>query len=407
MLTNLFAGCGVHERRVFNALQKAGPMSKSQLLEATGYKLTSLNRFLRPLETKKLVVQLQFGESSGGRKPMLYDVTNRGHYLLGLDISRIYMQVVLTNLKMQPIAARRFEMDIQSTPEWTIHTAAQTARQFLKQECGESEGQIVLAGIGAVGPMQRSDGVLLSPRFFRAAGWQQVPVVSMLREKLGCPVSLDNGANTAALAESLYGIGRGVSRVVYVNCGVGIRTGTFFDGMIIRTPQNEEDVFGHMVVDADGKRCICGKQGCLDCYASARAITADFSVRRQAGESSTLPHGAAWEQICVAADEGDALASDVLRHAGRYLGVGLSNLVNLLAPGLVILSGPLIRQSRLYYDTAANTAKHLLWTTQSGVAFHRGGRMQEDAIAVGGAALALEEALDVPVENRNHAPTDG
>lgn len=402
MLPDLFSACGPQEKRVFCALQKLGPVSKSQLLAITGFKLTTLSRFLRPLEERRLVVRPQFGESSGGRKPVLYDVTDRDYYLLGVDISRTYMQVVLTDLKLHVLASRRFHMGERFTPERTVQTIVKTARE-LAERTTPAGGRIVLAGVGAVGPMSRTKGVLLSPRYFQAAGWKDVPLVAMLQEGLGCPVSLDNGANTAVLAEALYGIGRGVPRVVYVNCGVGIRTGTFLDGALIRTPQNEEDVFGHMVVNADGRLCTCGKRGCLDCYATIRAVTSEFVERRARGDRSALPADAAWESICAAAQQGDALAEDVLRHAATYLGIGLSNLINLLGPGLVILSGPLIRQSDLFFETAAGVAQKHIWAAQSGVVFHRGGSLEEDAIAVGGAALALEEAAGALPDHRVQA----
>lgn len=402
MLPDLFSTCGPQEKRVFCALQKFGPVSKSQLLALTGLKLTTLSRFLRPLEELRLVVRPQFGESSGGRKPALYDVTDRDYYLLGVDISRTYMQIVLTDLKLRVRASRCFHMDGQSTPERTVRTIVETARELADQATTPG-GRIVLAGVGAVGPMSRTDGVLLSPRYFQASGWKDVPLVSMLRQGLGCPVSLDNGANTAVLAEALYGIGRGVPRVVYVNCGVGIRTGTFLDGVLIRTSQNAEDVFGHMVVNADGRLCTCGKRGCLDCYATIRAVTSEFAECRARGEHSDLPADVTWESICAAARQGDALAASVLRHAATYLGIGLSNLINLLGPGLVILSGPLIRQSNLFYETAAGVAQKQVWAVQSGVKFHRGGSLEEDAIAVGGAALALEEAAEALPDSRVQA----
>lgn len=374
-------------------LQKNGPISKNQLMAATGYKLTTLSRFLRPLEERALVVRPQMGASSGGRRPVLYDVNDHGYYLLGVDVSRTYLQVVLTDLKLRVVEERRFEMDAASTPEWTVRAVADTAASLL-QEGDARGGRLLLAGVGAVGPMSRAQGLLHAPAYFEAPGWDRdVPLVPMLEQALGCTVSLDNGANAAVLAESLYGIGVGVPRVVYVNCGMGVRTGTFLDGSLIRTPQNEEDVFGHMVVDADGLPCGCGKRGCLDCYASARAAAHAFEARRRAGEASALPAEADWQAVCAGADAGDALASDVIGRAGWYLGVGLSNLINLLSPGLVVLSGPLIRSSALYYETAARTAREQAWAAQSGVVFHRGGRLGGDAMAIGAAALALEEAV--------------
>ncbi len=384
---------GPHEKRIFSVIQKSGPLSKNQLLERTGYKLTTLSRFLRPLEERGMVVSPQFGESSGGRRPVLFDVDTRCFFLLGVDISRIYTRVVLTDLKLNILASRHFGMDGKATPERTVRRIAALTAEMMEARAGRSSAGIVLAGVGSVGPMSRADGVLLSPAYFRAPGWKNVPLTGMLKDALHCPVTLDNGANTAVLAESLYGIGRGVPRVIYVNCGVGIRLGTFFDGTLIRTPLNEEDVFGHMVVNADGVRCTCGKRGCLDCYASARGVAAAFASRRKAGEASSLPADASWKAICQAAGKGDALAADAVKNAARYLGVGLANLIGLLAPGLIVLSGPLIRASALFYETASETTESELRHKQNEVRFHRGGHMGDDAIAVGAAALALEERI--------------
>lgn len=392
MLSDLFRSCGEQEKRVFMVLQKSGPLSKNQLMDTTGYKLTSLCRFLRSLEEKKLVVCSQFGESSGGRRPVLYDVGSGNYCLLGVDISRTYTQVAVTDLKLRVCTSRLFAMDASSTPDWTVRNIAEAAREML---AGPTGRQLVLAGVGAVGPMSREKGKLIAPAHFKAPGWKDVPIVSMLEQALHCPVALDNGANTAVLAESLYGIGRGTSRVLYVHCGVGIRMGMFLDGVLIRTPQNQEDVFGHMVVNADGRRCTCGKHGCLDCYASVRAVSAVFHERQVGGEPSALTPDAAWGDICQAGEQGDSLAADVLRQAARYLGVGLSNLISLLSPGLVILSGPLIRHSQLFYETAVHTVQKQIQSSQADVRFYRGGELEDNAISVGAAALALEEAAGV------------
>lgn len=383
MVSHVFSACGAQEKRVFAVLQKSGPVPKSQLMALTGLKLTTLNRFLRPLVESGLAVQAEMGESSGGRRPVLYDVNERAFCMVGADISRINTRVVLADLKLRVLAAECFAMDARMTPANTVCAVAESAAR-LARDAGVS-GRVALAGVGTVGPMSRKRGELLSPAYFQAPGWKNVPLVAMLENALGCPVSLDNGANAAALAESLYGIGRGVPRVVYVNCGMGIRLGTFFDGRLIRTPTNEEDVFGHMVVNAEGLPCVCGRRGCLDCYASARAVAAEYARRGGAA-------GQPWQVICDEAAQGSAPAADVLRRAGEFLGVALANLVGLLAPGLVILSGPLVHRSTLFYETATQTASRQL---RGGTCrFHRGGRLGDDAMAAGAAALALEEALD-------------
>ncbi|HCC00114.1 MAG TPA: transcriptional regulator [Ruminococcaceae bacterium] len=391
-VTDLFSSLEPQERRVFWVLQKQGPLSKNQLQQITGFKLTTLNRFLRPLEEKSLVIRSQFGKSSGGRKPALYDVNDRTYYILGADISRIYMKVVVTNLKMQVVLSRHFDMEETSTPEWTVKKITEVVKELLLTKV--IDAKILLAGVGTVGPMDKPRGMLTSPRYFKAPGWHNVPISMLLESTLGCHVALDNGANTAVLAESLYGIGCGHDRVLYVNCGMGIRMGTFFDGALIHTAENEEDTFGHMVVNADGIRCACGKRGCLDCYASARAIAENFKRHREAGEGSTLPANAPWRDICMAATD-DHLAKEMILRAAFYLNVGLSNLIGLLEPGLVILSGPLIQISTLYYQTVVKQANLLNYSHKNKTNFHRGGNFKGDAIAVGAAALALEEAIGV------------
>ena len=84
---------------------------------------------------------------------------------------------------------------------------------------------------------------------FSSPGWSNIPIKAMLEEKLKCPVIIENGANSAAVAEYFYGLGKDFENIAYFNCGVGIRTGTISSGNLIRTMNDEEDAFGHMIVN--------------------------------------------------------------------------------------------------------------------------------------------------------------
>jgi len=128
--------------------------------------------------------------------------------------------------------------------------------------------KLIGIGIGTVGPLNRASGVMINPANFEAPGWSNVPFKAMLAEKTGLPVIIDNGANAAVLAETLFGAGKGLKDVVYLNCGIGIRTGVISSGTIVRTINDAEDAFGHMVIDVDGETCICGNSGCIETYSS-------------------------------------------------------------------------------------------------------------------------------------------
>ena len=371
---------------IFSTIQKLGPLSKNEIQQKTDMKLTTLNRFMQPLIDAGFTTECEFGMSSGGRRPILYDVDRTHYALLGVDISRTYTQIVLTNLKLEVLDRYHLVMNSNSTPEYLFNIIETHAKSMLK---ANGSPTLLLGGIGAVGPMDTAGGIITTPIYFEAHGWHNVPITSLLGSALGCPFILNNGANAAAVIESRYGCGREMQNIVYVNCGIGIRIGAYLHGVLLHTPGNAEDVFGHMVIDADGLPCTCGKHGCLDCYASLHAILENYRVKTGIDTIAASDY----TKICLAADSGEAAARAVIEKAAEYMGIGLSNLISLLNPDIVILSGPLVTNSDLFYNTAAETALDKCQHSENSIVFHRGGYYKDDAMSAGAAALAIETVL--------------
>ena len=107
-------------------------------------------------------------------------------------------------------------------------------------------------------------------------GFNIKPLYDTLNKELDVPICIDNGANAAVIGEYYFGIGKGKKNIAYINCGVGIRTGIISEGVLIRTINNSEDAFGHMIVDANGELCSCGNYGCIESYVSISNITKKF-----------------------------------------------------------------------------------------------------------------------------------
>jgi predicted NBD/HSP70 family sugar kinase len=381
-------------RMVFSLLQKNGPLTKNDLLEILKINnFTSLNRIMEPLMEEELIIEVGIGDSSGGRKPVLYDLDRGRFYVLGIDISRPYTEIVIADPKMNVLNTKTFNMDETFTPEKTVQTIAALFREGLSQ-LGIAKEKFLGAGLGTVGPLNRSTGMMIRPKNFAGVGWIEVPIKDLLEQALELPVIIDNGANTAILAEYNFGAGKGYQNIAYFNCSTGIRTGAISDGMIIRTINDAEDAFGHMVINVDGEPCICGAYGCIDCYSSIYAITHKYEAALKQGRSSAIPKPVAeihYADICQAAEEHDSLAREIIINAATIFGVGLANYINLLNPGLVILSGPLICQSELYYQIASETASQRLYDQESHpIIFNRGGRFGNDAIALGAAVIVVE-----------------
>jgi predicted NBD/HSP70 family sugar kinase len=383
-------------KQIFSLLQKQGPLTKNDLLNRIHSNFTSLNRIMQPLEERKLIIEVGIGNSSGGRKPVLYDVNPKSFYILGVDISRPYTQVIVTDPKMNTVDKIRFAMDETHTPANTVATIA-TIFAAIREKWALEKEQFLGIGLSAVGPLDRVNGIMTHPINFPAPGWVGAPIRSMVAEVCGLPVFFDNGANTAILAEYLFGLGRGYSNIAYFNCSTGIRTGGISAGTIVRTINDAEDAFGHMVIDVDGDACHCGKYGCIECYSSIHAILRKYIAALKQGRSSGIAKPVEeidYADIAQAAQDGEPLAREIITHAATIFGVGLANYINLLNPGLVILSGPLISVSHLYYQVSTETASRRLYPKNaSRITFSKSGNFGEDAISLGAAVMVIEYYL--------------
>jgi glucokinase len=162
-----------------------------------------------------------------------------------------------------------------------------------------------------------------------------------LERRLGWPVVLENDANAAAVGEMWLGAARGCRDVVSVTLGTGVGGGVILDGKLWRGSHGSAGEIGHTTVDPfSGLKCKCGNTGCLELFASATAIV------RMTRENLSLFHGSRLqsddltaEQVYEAGRDGDELALAVFKRFGMYLGVGLANLINLIDPEIIVISG--------------------------------------------------------------------
>lgn len=175
----------------------------------------------------------------------------------------------------------------------------------------------------------------------------------------GMPVFVENDASTAALGEKWLGAGREFDSFILLTLGTGIGGGIIYKGELL----NVASEVGHMSIEGGGKKCPCGNYGCLELYASARAITGFATKAIEAGTESILKEYCSGniykltpEDIYKAAFEGDPLARETLKEAGKYLGVGIANLINIMSPDAVLLAGGLIGAWDIYITEAIKEA---------------------------------------------------
>ncbi len=199
-------------------------------------------------------------------------------------------------------------------------------------------------GIGAPGPLDRDKGlVIVAPNL----GWRNFPLRDRIGERLNLPATLDNDANCATVGEWWQGAAKGASNVIGMTIGTGIGGGLILDGKLFHGASDVAGEIGHTTIDLNGRHCKCGNYGCLEAYASGPAIATrarEVLVREET--ASLLPSlvGGRLESITAetvyrAAQQGDAVANEIVRDTARYLGTAIANLLNILNVDVVVVAG--------------------------------------------------------------------
>jgi len=223
---------------------------------------------------------------------------------------------------------------------------AESICAFLSQtqiELGSIEG----AGIGFPGVMDSVSGKIAScPNLPILDG---VPLGKELTRRLGLPVFVENDVNLIALGEHVAGRGSDIDDLAVIFVGSGIGCGLILDGKLYRGADGAAGEFGHTVIEPEGRECTCGGRGCLEMYCSGKALTLEAASILDGAEDERLvatagrtPSWTGAERVIEAAKSGHPLAQQAMRKAFYYLGLGITNLVDILNPRLIILGGGIV-----------------------------------------------------------------
>ena len=241
---------------------------------------------------------------------------------------------------------RRCNTPLDSGPEGVVDQILEMVRDSLSETRAKVEGsdvEIVGIGIGSPGPLDTQKGIVITTPNL---GWRNFPLRDRIGERAELPATLDNDANCAILGEWWLGAARGASVVVGLTVGTGVGGGIIIDGQVFHGASDIAGEFGHMTIDSTGRRCNCGNYGCLEAYASGPAISGRAIEGVKAGASTRLPDyvdgdlSAITPQVVYeAAHDGDELALEVVKDTARFLGAGVSNLINIFNPEVVVICG--------------------------------------------------------------------
>ncbi|MGH7197914.1 MAG: ROK family protein [Candidatus Omnitrophota bacterium] len=217
-------------------------------------------------------------------------------------------------------------------------------------------------GVGAPGPIDVERGFVYF--FPNIPGWKNTPLKSLLEQRFGLPVNVDNDANVMALAEFCFGAGRGAKNLIALTLGTGVGGGLIIGGRLFHGPRYSAAEIGHLVINEDGPRCACGSRGCVETYVGNGYFVREIKRRLRKGEKSVLRKWSKEEGLeltpllaAQAAKRGDAFSKKMWKEAGERLGTALAGLVNILNPERIILGGGIAQSGLLFGPVKATLRK--------------------------------------------------
>jgi predicted NBD/HSP70 family sugar kinase len=369
-----------NKRFILEVIRKEGPLSKKEIADRLRVSITSVTTFINELLAEALIVTGGAAKSTGGRKSELFQSNPNAFHVAAIDIQVDRLIILLLNADGAILAKER--LDLAATDEWSVAARLKTALESL---CDKTQIPVVnLAGLGIGVPgivNPATNRIDFAPHL----GWKNVDLATLLGNDLP-PLVMENEANAAAIGETHWGAAQGVGNVIYVSVGIGLGAGLILNRQLYRGPNRLAGEFGHMTIEQNGLPCRCGNRGCWEVYASNEA-----TLRRYAAYSGSKLKD--YEELLSLFEKGDPVAKLAMEETVRYLGLGLTNLINGLNPEMIILGGGIVRvQQHIYAELLKNIKERCSEFSFKEVNL-RFSELENHAAALGVGCLAIERRL--------------
>jgi len=350
-----------HNRNlVLKNIFERDPISRAEIARITGLTRATVSEIVAELIEEGLVKEIGTGESIGGKAPILLGLVADSRYLIGLYLGEDQFFGSIINLRGE----------IKDTIEMPIinqsgDQALQSVYSILDLLIAKEWKPIVGIGIATPGLVNTKKGIVINAVNLE---WQDLPLAELIEMRYHIPISILNDSQAAAIGEYVYGAKHpSESNLVVINVKYGIGAGILINGCLYQGDGGGAGEIGHVVVQEHGSLCRCGKAGCLETIASARAIVRRaISLMPEYPESELAknPESISIESLKTAWQKNDPLAEKVISDAAYYLGFSIANLVSVLNIQSIVLTGDITclgeNWLKMIHNTMTQAALELL-----------------------------------------------
>lgn len=330
---------------------KEGLKTISELCDITKNSIPSMTVVLNELADAGWIKNYGIGESKGGRKPSLYGLDPLSGYIVGIDLSRSYTRICIFNMFNESIGGIKEVNKGLDTSKDILEILKKETSELLTLQNIKNE-QVIGYGIAIPGLIDIRKGVSYSYTQFGSGNLN-----SIFTELFDRPAYVEHDTKSMVLGEAWFGQAKNTSNALFLNIGEAIGLGMILNGKLYQGHSGFSGEFGHIQMVSDGVLCYCGKVGCLETVASGKALVKKSIVGIGDGKSSliskltnNLIQEIKLDTIINSALQGDQFALELFEEASEYLAKGISTLIHLFNPEIIIIGGDMSCAGSLLID---------------------------------------------------------
>ena len=376
---------GINRSVILNLIKVNGPISRADIANQTGLSPATVTSITGILIKEDLVFEKDTGDSKGGRPPILLALNPRGGFVIGIKLMEENAVAALTDLNATILEKTTFQMDSRDL-NVVIEKLVLMINNLITQSKIPKK-RLLGVGIGLAGVVDSENGILRKSPYF---GWKNVPLRNLLGKNLKVPIYLDNDVNTLTLGEKWLDNGVQEQDFIVITIGRGIGMGIVLNGQIFRGTGGGAGEFGHSVVDPNGPLCDCGKRGCLESFLGDRALLKS-AKEEISSDIQTM------DDLMEAVKQGNPQGLRLLSKSGNLLGQQIANLINILNPKLIILSGEGVNRGEAFFKGMHESLREHAVPELLEDAEIRISTWGDDVWARGAASLVIHEFYKSPV----------
>lgn len=326
-------------------------ISRAQIARLTKLTRATVSDLVSSLLDEGLIKEVGYGESIGGKAPILLSLVADSRYLIGLNLAQDKFIGSVVNLRGEIKETVEFPVDDNNGKQ-----ALQLVYEILDQLTKREWEPLVGIGVGTPGLVNTQEGIVVNAVNL---DWQDLPLAQLLESRYHLPVSVMNDSQATAIGEFVYGGDhQSDSNLIVVTVKHGIGAGILINGRLFQGDGGSAGEIGHVVVQENGELCRCGKYGCLETIASARAVVRraiSLAPEYSDSELAKTPNNISLATVETAWQSNDPLAKRVVSDAAHTLGVSIASLIGVLNIHKIILTGDMVGFGNLWLQAVKDS----------------------------------------------------